>query len=100
MYVRKKNATVFFFAGSSSSTDEVALEPTTEDSGSASTPVSAELVSDLPSTPKKSDNSTEEGAGNEDDDIKLFLEPDSVEEDWIPTSQKSPADTTVDGKTR
>lgn len=36
----------------------------------------------------------------EDDDFHLFLEPDSIEEEWIPTSQKSPTDSTINEKSR
>ena len=51
-------------------------------------------------TPKKSDRSDEVADNDDDYDLKLFLEPDSMEDDWIPTSQKSPANTTVDEKIR
>ncbi len=46
-------------------------------------------------TPKKAD-----APNDEDDSLRLYLEPDTLEEDWIPTSQKSPVETTINEKTR
>jgi hypothetical protein len=41
------------------------------------------------------------GDDEEDEDsMKLYLEPDTAEMDWFPSSQKTPGETTVNEKSR